>query len=171
MRAIVAFSFATEKPFPEVQHELPLPDKQRGDLYLRRKDDTGPRVILEFKYIAVDHFIVKDGIYKTTLADSVKDDESRTLSIIGWTPEQKKEARGALAALGGNFDGVKINYRPRQGGLGGRCARGREGCRTQGSRGHAPGSRELRDDQEGAQKGKGAEEERHVRENEEREKE
>ena len=110
VRAIVAFSLATEKPFPEVQHELPLPDKQRGDLYLRRKDGRGPSVLMEFKYIAVDHFVVKDGVYNTTLTDSVKDDESRTLSIIGWTPKQKKEARGALAALGGNFDGVKINY-------------------------------------------------------------
>ena len=110
MRAIVAFSLATEKPFPEVQHELPLPDRQRGDLYLRRKDGRGPSVIMEFKYIAVDHFVVKDSVYKTTLTDSVKDSESCTLSIIDWTPEQKKEARGALAALGGNFDSVRINY-------------------------------------------------------------
>ena len=88
VRAIVASSLAGE---PQVHHELPLPDRERGDLYLRRKDDTGPSVIIEFKYIAVDHFVVKDGVYKTTLTDSVKDSVSSTLSIINWSPEQKKE--------------------------------------------------------------------------------
>ena len=91
VRAIVASSLAAEEPKPRVQHELPLPDRERGDLYLRRKDDTGPSVIIEFKYIAVDHFVVKDGVYKTTLTDSVKDSVSSTLSIINWSPEQKKE--------------------------------------------------------------------------------
>ena len=111
MRAIVAFSLATEKPAPTVQHELPLPGKQRGDLYLRKKDGKGPSIIMELKYIAVDHFVVKDSVYSDAFKSSVKDDENkRIFSIIEWTPEQKKESRAFLAAHDGNFDNVKVCY-------------------------------------------------------------
>ncbi len=106
MRAIVAFSLATEKPFPAVQHELPLPDKQRGDLYLRKVDDNGPHIIVEFKYIAVDHFVVGDGVYSEGLRESAK----KASSIMNWTPELKKEARAFLKDLCDNFDLVKVNY-------------------------------------------------------------
>jgi hypothetical protein len=105
-RAIVAFSLATEKPFPKVRHELPLPDKQRGDLYLRKVDDNGPRIIVEFKYIAVDHFVVSDGVYSEALRESVK----KSGSIISWTPELKKEVRAFLKGFGDDFDLVKVNY-------------------------------------------------------------
>ena len=106
MRAIVAFSLATEKPFPEVQHELPLPDKQRGDLYLRKVDDNGPHIIVEFKYIAVDHFVVSDGVYSEALRESVK----KNGSIINWTPELPSSARAFLKDIGDNFELVKVNY-------------------------------------------------------------
>ena len=98
----MAFSLATEKPYPEVQHELPLP----GDLYLRKVDDNGPRIIVEFKYIAVDHFVVSDGVYSEALRESVK----KNGSIINWTPELPSSARAFLKNIGDNFELVKVNY-------------------------------------------------------------
>ncbi len=77
-----------------------------GDLYLRQVDDNGPHIIVGFKYIAVDHFVVSDGVYSEALRESVK----KNGSIINWTPELPSSARAFLKDIGDNFDLVKVNY-------------------------------------------------------------
>ena len=112
VRAIVAFSLATEEPLPEVQHELPLANNQRGDLYLRRKDGTGPRVIIEFKHFAIDHFAVKgNSIYTSEYKASLPRKQNGTIvPTMQWTSEQKRKAISFLKDFGDNFDNVTVSY-------------------------------------------------------------
>jgi len=105
VRAIVASSLAAENRLPRVQHELPLPDRERGDLYLRKTDGKGPGVIVELKYVAVDHFT-----YDEPLSASLP---RKGDSIINWEPEQKRAARAFLASHADRFDDMEVNYNRR----------------------------------------------------------
>ncbi len=105
MRAIVASSLAAENRLPRVQHELPLPDRERGDLYLRKTGGKGPDVIIELKYVAVDHFT-----YEEPLSSSLP---RKGDSIINWEPEQKRAARAFLASHADRFDDMEVNYNRR----------------------------------------------------------
>ena len=102
MRAIVASSLAAENRLPRVQHELPLPDRERGDLYLHKTDGKGPGVIVELKYVAVDHFA-----YDEPLSACLP---RKGDSIINWEPEQKRAARAFLASHADRFDDMEVNY-------------------------------------------------------------
>jgi hypothetical protein len=107
VRAIVAFSLATEKPFPEVQHELPL----EVTCTCAEKTAQARASSLSSSFSRSTTLQSGNSIYTSEYKASLPRKQNGTIvPTMQWTSEQKRKAISFLKDFGDNFDNETVSY-------------------------------------------------------------